>query len=52
MDCVIPADPKLKLNESKKLDKYLDLTRELKRYKSYISGCWSTVNNYKGNQKD
>ena len=31
MDFAIPADHRLKLKESKKRDKYIDLARELKK---------------------
>ena len=31
MDFIVPADHKVKLKESKKKDKYLDLGRELKK---------------------
>ena len=32
MDFAVPADHKVKLKESEKRDKYLDLARELKNY--------------------
>ena len=35
MDFAVPADHWVKLKEMKKKDKYLDLTRELKKY-----GTW------------
>ena len=37
VDFAVPADHRIKLKESEKKDKYLDLARELK--KNYVT-CW------------
>ena len=34
MDLVVPSDHRVKLNESKKKDKYLDFARELKKLRN------------------
>ena len=42
MDFAVPADHKVKMKESEKLDKYFDFARELKRYIKSDSDttCW------------
>ena len=51
MDFPVPADHRVKLKESEKKDKYLDLTKELKKLrhmkvtiKAIIIGALGTVN--------
>ena len=46
MDFVVPADYRLKLKESKKKDKYLDLARELKKTVEHESDDYNNCNWY------
>ena len=45
MDFAVPADPRVKLKENEKRDKYLDLARELKK-KTVEHGSDSDTNCY------
>ena len=41
MDFAVPADHRVKLKESEKKDKYLDLARELKKTEKHESGGYT-----------
>ena len=40
MDFAVPADNRIKLKESEKEDKYLDLAREMKKKTTKNYGTW------------
>ena len=44
VDITVPADPKLKLKESEKKDKYLDLAGELKKTVEHESDFYTNCN--------
>ena len=46
MDFAVPADHRVKLKESEKKDKYLELTREF--FKKYIRKQWTAVSTLLG----
>ena len=59
MDFAVPADHRVKLKESEKRNKYLDLARELKKLRNMkvtlipiVTDALGTVTNYTGLQRN